>query len=137
MEENCQLCVIHQQTYLVVSRTDYVYSIIPHAPLVPGHVMILPYSHTIFEELTPDELMELRDMSCQLKDQLVSKYPLTPPMLVSMMDTTHASIPRHFHSHLIPSPVNMRKLLQAYDPSILENEIRQPSELEMLAKQLR
>lgn len=137
MADTCALCAIHTQDDRVVERGEEVYSIIPHAPLAEGHVMILPYRHARFEELTIYELLSLRDMAGRLKDRLMELDLTKPPMLVSMLDTRHASIPDHFHYHLIPSEVNMRKLLSHYDSSIPENRVLLESELERMARQLR
>ncbi len=138
MKDTCALCTIPQeQENRVVYRFENVYSVIPHAPIMPGHVMILPYRHTRFEGLTMDELVELRDMSCQLKDRLLSLYPQTPPMFVSTMDTTHASIPEHFHYHLLPSKMKFSELLAAYHHTDAKRVILPASELELMANRLR
>lgn len=137
MEDDCKLCVLHQEENRVVYKAEKVYSIIPHAPMSVGHVMILPYRHTRFEELNIEELLQLRDMSGKLKDKLVELYPSTPPIFISVMDTAHASIPDHFHYHLIPSKTRFSELLAAYYGRSAERVILPESELELMAQRLR
>jgi len=110
MKDDCPLCLIPDtKPAQLVERGKYVYAAIPYAPIEPGHVMILPYRHVLLERLNIEELVELRDMTCQLKDKLVGMYPDTQPMEVSMLNTVHASIPNHFHSHLIDAINSMPK----------------------------
>jgi len=137
MPSQCSLCTINQEDYRIVERAPKVYSIIPNAPFTPGHVMILPYRHTVFEGINGEELSQLRDMSCRLKGKLVALYPRTPPIFTSMLDTIHASVPDHLHFHLIPSPVNIIALLASYYKITPERRILPRSELEKLAQQLR
>jgi len=120
-----------------VYKSENVYSIVPYAPMALGHVMILPYRHTRFEELNIEELLQLRDMSSRLKDKLVELYPTAPPLFVSVMDTSHASIPDHFHYHLIPSAVKLSELLAAYHHTDAKRVILPASELELMAQRLR
>lgn len=137
MINSCSLCTIADEEYRIVKCASKVYSIIPNTALTSGHVMVLPYRHTTFEEMDDEELSQIRDMTCQLKTRLTTLYPSTPPLFTSMLDTTHASIPDHVHFHLIPSPVNVTPLLASYFKRSPERIILPRLELEELARQLR
>lgn len=125
------------ENYRIIERTERVYSIIPITPLVEGHSMVLPVRHTLMEDLFPEELIEINEMLSHLKNKLVELYPLRHPIIATLSDTKHASIPGHVHYHLIPSEVNMRGLMAAYDSSISINKKTEIIELERMAKLLR
>jgi diadenosine tetraphosphate (Ap4A) HIT family hydrolase len=134
---DCYLCEGVNQDYRVVERNESVYSMIPIAPLVEGHVMILPRRHIKMEQLEAKEHIELSKILCKLKDKLVKLYHPKDPIISTLSDTIHASIPEHFHYHIFPSEVNMRGLMSAYDANIPENERLNESELERMAVMLR
>jgi len=138
MADDCPLCMIPDtKPAQLVEKGKYVYAAIPYAPIEPGHVMIVPYRHVRLKNLTPLELVELRDMTCFLEDKLVRLYPNNQPIDASMLGTKHASIPDHYHAHLIPSPANMNYLLAAYYGRSPERVILPESELEIMAQRLR
>ncbi|MBI2666226.1 hypothetical protein HYX13_01300 [Candidatus Woesearchaeota archaeon] len=134
---SCNLCTAVNEEYRIVKKTDEAYAIIPLHPLVEGHVMILPKRHALLEELTAKELVELRDLVIILKNKLIDLYPERPPQLITDMNTFHASIPEHFHYHLVPNTYNFRTLLAAHDPAIPRKKEAVRSELEKMAKMLR
>lgn len=134
----CALCQAVNESYRLIERTDTVYSIIPIAPLIEGHAMVLPIRHTTMENLTQKELVELNQQLNYLKDCLKLLYPLKHPMIVTTTDTAHSSIPDHFHYHLIPSEVKFSNLMAAHNPKINKNrQEAEISELERMAKILR
>lgn len=134
---NCQLCKYADYKPRIVHETDLVYSMIPNAPLLEGHVLVLPKKHKIMQALSAEELMALADMTGSLKDKLKTLYPLKHPLLVSQMDTMHSTIPGHFHYHLIPSGVNIRELVANSDSSISSRKELPIRELERMAILLR
>lgn len=137
MADDCGLCNAVFENYRVVRNTGLVYSVIPIAPLVEGHVMVLPIRHTRFQDMTKDEVYEAHQMICDLIGKLKVRYPAGHPLLGSVTDTDHAQIPDHGHYHLIPSSANFRTLMANYDPSIPRNKKLEQPELERLAVLLR
>lgn len=139
MEEdsNCPLCIaVVNEQYRFVREDDLVYAMIPIAPLMEGHVMVLPKRHTKMEDLTSEELESLNNMVADLKDKLKEMYPEKPPIIATLSDTKHAAIPEHFHYHIVPSEGKLRKLISTYH-NIAEDQKAEPSELEQMAMRLR
>ena len=133
---SCALCTIVDETYRVVELGIRVYSIIPEAPVVEGHVMVVPRRHVLQQELNGDELMEINNMVVRLKDKLVQLYSQQHPLIVVSSDTSHASVPDHFHEHLVPSEVDLRYLMAKYY-GLPAKQRGLPSDLERRAKLLR
>lgn len=137
--DECGLCAgvhfknEHKQVYI----GKVAYAMIPWEPLKEGHVMVLPKRHVKMEELNWPELIELRDLTVLMKNQLLQLYPATPPYLLSAMDTPYASIPDHFHYHLFPWERHIRTIISSYDHSLGERRRASPSELERMALKLR
>tara|TARA_Y100000310_G_scaffold165412_1_gene165143 strand:- start:1493 stop:1906 length:414 start_codon:yes stop_codon:yes gene_type:complete len=134
---NCPLCYTEVEGSRIVYSTHNVYSMIPIAPLVEGHAMILPKSHKKFEDVSSEELNEMKDMLTTLKDRLVSSYHDKHPIIVTLTDTDHSSVKDHFHYHIIPSSGNIRQLMAKFDESVSENERLDLSRLEEMAILLR
>ena len=135
--EDCPFCDLGSQEKYIVYQTAHAYSLIPLAPLLEGHVMVLPKRHTTMEDLTSDELREINDMLFRLKEHLKRLYPSNPPLIATTTDTRHSSRPGHFHYHLIPSEVNLRVLWSTYYEEVPENKRLDDSELGRMAKKLR
>lgn len=136
--KNCGLCQGINEEYRIIQRTELVYALIPQEPMREGHLLILPQRHVKLEGLTLAELAQLRDVTVQIKDHLLHLYPSAPPYLYSVTDTPHASIPEHFHYHILPYEKNLRTVLSNYSPSsIRERQVAPRSELEQMALRLR
>ena len=99
--------------------------------------MVLPLKHVKMEDLDPEEVLGLHSMVAKLKTRLVELYPDRHPTILTYADTMHASIPEHYHIHLIPTDVKIRQLISNYNPSISEREAKEASELERMAKKIK
>ncbi|MEK6950171.1 MAG: HIT domain-containing protein [Nanoarchaeota archaeon] len=135
--DECGLCQGKKEEYRLVRREKLVYAMIPQEPLVEGHLLLAPQRHGKLESLTGEELVQLRDLTVVLKERLVQLYPAAPPYLYSVMDTSHSSIPDHFHYHLLPGSWNLRKVLACYDSTIPERRRASRSELESLTRKIK
>ena len=132
----CNLCTIVQEEYRVVALEERVYSIVPYTPLVEGHVMVVPRRHVWQHDLEADELREMNQMIVTLKNKLIVLYPQQHPLIWAASDTQHASIPDHFHYHLVPSAQNLRELISSYFNIPVSRE-QPPADLERRARLLR
>tara|TARA_Y100000310_G_scaffold345402_1_gene464523 strand:- start:31066 stop:31497 length:432 start_codon:yes stop_codon:yes gene_type:complete len=137
IKEDCSLCTIIHEKYRVVQTSDLVYSVIPHAPLFDGHVMVLPKSHSKMKDLCMQETYELNNMIYTLKDTLVRMYPDNHPFIFTLGDTDHASISEHLHYHLVPSKVGIRTLTSTYYQLDSKYEVAPEDVLTNMATKLR
>jgi len=137
-DKNCPLCTIPtEDSFRVVTENSKAYVGVPHAPLVEGHVMVLPKRHALLSNLDSEELACLQELIEKLKNKLINLYPKEPPMVYSVMDTQHASVPTHFHYHIIPVADNLRKIMARYYPKVQENEVLSDEELKRMADKLK
>lgn len=137
MKNDCALCTAVHETYRLVHETETTYSMIPLHPIQEGHVLVLPKRHVTMEKLTHQELAEMKDQVCALTEKIMQLHPETPPMIITDNNTKHASIPEHFHYHIIPSEVNIRKLMAGYNHSLTEKKEAERQVLERMTSILR
>jgi diadenosine tetraphosphate (Ap4A) HIT family hydrolase len=107
----CGLCKGKEEKELIILENELATSFIPFAPLSKGHVLILPKRHALYEDLTKEEHLSIVEISCKLKDRLKVLMPNQQPLLFSVTDTNHGTIPEHMHFHLVPSKYNIRELI--------------------------
>ena len=122
-----------------VCENTSAYAFVPTSPILLGHLLILPKRHAKLSDLTEIELLDIQQLIEKMKVTLLKLAEALPeikghePMLVSMMDTMHASIPEHFHFHLIPSKNKIRDLIESYSTKenifILRNDLQTQSEI--------
>lgn len=134
---DCPLCEIMNEKYRLITRNDVVYATIPIEPIVEGHVMVAPIRHTLMEDLKAEELVAMNHCVANLKNRLVELYPRHHPTIVTYADTDHASVPSHYHIHLIPSDVRIRTLISNYNKGLPEREVKDKAELERMAEKIR
>ena len=127
---DCPLCEAVNDERRLVYATMSIY------PVTEGNVLVLPKRHTKMEGLSIFEMHELNDVCCDMKGRLLKLYPDMPPFLYSALDT-HASVPEHFHYHLIPSEMDVRKLMVAYTSIETDKVDVDISKLEKIAMRLR
>jgi len=85
------------------------------------------------KDLSANEVLAINQLLIYVKEKLVTLYPSRPPLISTHSDTNHASIPGHFHYHIIPSGGNLEKIMSQYDPLIYKKERKTPKELERRA----
>ena len=137
MKENCPLCYIMEEKFRLVAQGNKVYASIPLQPIIEGHVMVAPNRHTTMDEMCNEEITELHDFVTGLKTKLMEFYPEKHPTIFAYADGDHASIPTHYHVHLVPSEVKMRVFMSNYNPDIELGKEATKSELEKMAELLR
>lgn len=134
---SCPLCQSLKETYRLVRKNSSAFALVPLEPLFFGHLLILPQRHARLEALQPAELKDLNELILFFKDKLLSLNPKNPPFLFTALDTPHASLPAHFHYHLLPYPVGLRGLISAHDPEISPRKEATISQLTKMAQRLR
>ena len=107
----CKLCKIKEQKEFIILENDLAISFLSNAPLSEEHVMVLPKRHILYPEATKDEHQALAEIISQLNEKLKQLHPKKQPILISVTDTNHSSIPDHVHFHLIPSKYTIRQLI--------------------------
>ena len=126
------------EEYRLVQRTDLAYAMVPQEPIREGHILVVPKSHAKLENLTLAELDQIRNLIVEVKNRIIQLFPTAPPYLYSVTDTPHASIPDHFHFHLLPYEESLRTVLAQHSPSLArERQKASVSELERMALRLR
>jgi bis(5'-adenosyl)-triphosphatase len=94
--------------YLVTPQVFYcskhTYALVNIKPLVPGHVLIVPYRQTIvrFSDLTPEESIDYMN-TLQLIHQVITKAYKADSLNIAIQDGPESgqSVP-HLHTHIIP-----------------------------------
>ncbi len=138
MDTNCGLCLAVHETYRIVNSIGGIaYSLIPLTPMVEGHAMVIPVAHKQMKDLSANEIFAINKLLVYLKEKLVALYPSRPPIISTHSDTSHASIPGHFHYHVIPSNGNLEKIMSGYDSLVYKKEGKAFEELEIRAARLR
>jgi ATP adenylyltransferase len=89
---------------LILRRGRRVFVILNKFPYNPGHLMVVPYTHTAdLDELVPDELtdlmLELRRAVAHLQRGM---SPDGYNIGINLGRTAGAGIPRHVHYHVVP-----------------------------------
>lgn len=134
MNKNCGLCIAPREVYRVVQSIDSIaYAIIPITPMIEGHTMVLPAANKQMKDLSAVEMLAINQLLVYVKEKLVELYPSRPPLIATHSDTSHASIPEHFHYHIIPCGGNLEKIMSKYNPSIYKKEHQNCEELERRA----
>jgi len=132
--KECPLCtILHKQIFRVIEENDGAYSFVPFEPQYEGHILVLPKRHAKLTELTAKELVAVRDLAVKLKNRLVELYPEAHPVIYTVTDTMHASIPQHFHYHIQPTKDDLRKVFASHYPGISIKKRASDAELERMA----
>jgi ATP adenylyltransferase len=89
---------------LILWRGRRVFAILNKFPYNPGHLMVVPYTHTAdLDGLVPDELTELtlslrRAIGCLRRAMNPDGYNIG----INLGRTAGAGIPGHVHYHVVP-----------------------------------
>jgi ATP adenylyltransferase len=89
---------------LILRRGRQVFVILNKFPYNPGHLMVVPYTHTAdLDELVPDELTELmlelrRALGCLRQGMHPDGYNVG----INLGRTAGAGVPGHVHYHVVP-----------------------------------
>jgi len=89
---------------LILWRSRRVFVILNKFPYNPGHLMVVPYTHTAqLDGLVPDELIDLmlelrRALRCLRQAMQPDGYNLG----INLGRTAGAGIPGHLHYHVVP-----------------------------------
>lgn len=138
MGRECGLCFAAEETYRVVhSSGSLAYALIPLTPMIEGHTMVLPAAHKQMKDLATEEIVAINQLLIYVKERLGELYPSRPPLIATHSDTGHASIPEHFHYHIIPSEGNLERIMSRFDPQRYRKELQDRPELERRARLLR
>ncbi|MBI2669519.1 hypothetical protein HYX14_06790 [Candidatus Woesearchaeota archaeon] len=137
---DCALCEIpsrEEDQGRIIRVTNLAYSVMNYEPLMEGHALVIPRRHTRLGDLTLKEACAINEELVSLTDRLLALYPHAPPIIWTVSDTPHASIPSHFHYHIIPSEVGVRNLMANFYPHISSRKRAEKEELEQIASKLR
>jgi ATP adenylyltransferase len=106
--DGCLFCLLPRaqadRDNLILRRGRQVFVILNKFPYSPGHLMVVPYTHTAdLDELLPDELTELmlelrRALGCLRQGMHPDGYNVG----INLGRTAGAGIPGHVHYHVVP-----------------------------------
>lgn len=106
MQKECPFCNLHV-VKASFAQTEGFYAIYNHAPVVPGHCMIIPFKHvTNLFELTDSEYITLFNFARDVTSFIIGFYG-TDEFDMSLQQGFNAgqSID-HLHLHIIPRKAN-------------------------------
>ena len=148
--DDCIFCALPRaqadRDNLILWRGRRTYAILNKFPYNPGHLMVVPYTHTAqLDGLAPDELTDLmlgvrRAVGCLRRAMNPDGYNIG----INLGRTAGAGIPGHLHYHVVPrwdgdhnfmpiiaeTKVIPQHLSRTYDqlaPFFQEAERRQPA----------
>jgi ATP adenylyltransferase len=102
----CPFCAMREPRDgdLVVHRGRSVFAVLNLHPYNPGHLMVLPYRHIgELEELTPDEAVELHEVTTQAVVTLKSvSSPHAFNIGLNLGSAAGGSLSSHLHQHVVP-----------------------------------
>lgn len=102
-EKPCAFCnpdVLASQTFY---EGDTVSALINYKPLLKGHSLIVPKRHVErFEDLTPDELVEIGQVVQMVNQAFHRVYGTNDYVLVLQNGTRAGQTEHHVHFHMIP-----------------------------------
>ncbi len=104
----CILCLLPRaqadRDNLILWRGRRAFAILNKFPYNPGHLMVVPYTHTAdLDVLAPDELTDLmlslrRAVGCLQRAMAPDGYNIG----INLGRTAGAGIPGHIHYHIVP-----------------------------------
>lgn len=108
--EGCALCALHQAPpdqdagNFVLYRGVHCYVVLNLYPYNPGHLMVVPYTHTAdFPALEPEAAHELIDTGRHCVSLLkTAVQPQGFNMGINLGRTAGAGIAEHMHMHIVP-----------------------------------
>jgi len=107
-DDVCIFCALPRaeadRDHLILWRGRRVFAILNKFPYNPGHLMVIPYTHTAnLDGLVPDELHDLmlglrRALRCLQQGMQPDGYNVG----INFGRTAGAGIPGHLHYHVVP-----------------------------------
>lgn len=106
-EEGCIFCKKpkegNDKDNLILYTGETSFIIMNRYPYSNGHLMTVPYKHTNnFSDLTPDERLELMDLTAKCLDILQVIKPEGFNIGMNLGRTGGAGIDDHLHFHIVP-----------------------------------
>ncbi len=106
--EECVFCELpdweRDREHLLVARSQHSFVLLNNAPYNPGHVMVIPYTHTgDYRNLTDDQLLDHARLKQRTFDAL--EAALRPDGFnagLNLGDGAGGSIGDHLHTHIVP-----------------------------------
>ncbi|WP_410766944.1 HIT family protein [Haloferax sp. DFSO60] len=106
---SCPFCALPEQdddkASKIVARSEHSFVIFNNAPYAPGHVMVIPYTHTgDFTDLTDEELLDHARLKSLTIDALDAAFDPAGFNAGENLGGSAAggSIDDHLHTHVVP-----------------------------------